>query len=241
MPAAYADLFRGAGHVLASHRGWDPGAMELARRLSRALRAPLIACSTSRLVVDANRSRDNPTVLSEWTKRLDQAERERMLRRCYDPHRGRVGQCLTRLAGNGSVVHLGVHTFTPVLRGVRRTTDLGVLFDPSRPLEVSLCRAWRAAIREIDPALRVRFNYPYRGTSDALTTAMRARFSPGEYLGIELEVNQRFPRGDGRTWLRLQRTVSESLQAALALTPPRGPAPRPRTDTSAPRARSRPG
>ena len=35
-------------------------------------------------------------------------------------------------------------------------------------------------------------NRPYRGTADGLTTALRSRYLPSRYFGIELEVNQRF-------------------------------------------------
>jgi hypothetical protein len=37
----------------------------------------------------------------------------------------------------------------------------------------------------------VRFNYPYRGVNDGFTTANRRVFAPQEYLGVEIEVNQK--------------------------------------------------
>lgn len=41
--------------ALASHIAWDPGAVEVARRLAEHLDAPLIASGYSRLVIDCNR------------------------------------------------------------------------------------------------------------------------------------------------------------------------------------------
>ena len=40
IPRAYAPLFRGADALLATHRGWDPGAYVLARFLAKRLRVP---------------------------------------------------------------------------------------------------------------------------------------------------------------------------------------------------------
>jgi hypothetical protein len=39
--------------------------------------------------------------------------------------------------------------------------------------------------------MKVRFNYPYKGTSDGLTTTLRKKFGP-QYVGIEIEINQKF-------------------------------------------------
>lgn len=235
VPPPLRSLFGGSRAALASHRGWDPGALQLARRLAAALQAPLIAAAISRLVVDANRSRGHPDVLSWWTRGLDRAGRESVLRRYYDPYRSRVERELRRAIKSAPVLHIGVHTFTPVLRGVRRAADIGLLYDPGRPRERAVCRSWRRALLALDPDLRVRFNYPYRGTADGLTTAMRARLAPASYAGIEIEVNQRFPRAGGATWRGLQQVLCASL---AAIRPPRAPAPRPRRGTGARRGRS---
>jgi len=37
---------------------------------------------------------------------------------------------------------------------------------------------------------RVRFNFPYKGTSDGLTSSMWARVPPEHYAGLEIEINQ---------------------------------------------------
>jgi predicted N-formylglutamate amidohydrolase len=60
IPAPYRKLFVRQRALLDSHRGWDPGALQMARALSTALRAPLVASTTSRLLVDLNRSAGHP-------------------------------------------------------------------------------------------------------------------------------------------------------------------------------------
>ena len=68
VPAEYRTLFRSRTKLLASHRGWDPGTLDLARRLAAAFGAPLVAATTTRLLVDLNRSPHNPRAFSEITR-----------------------------------------------------------------------------------------------------------------------------------------------------------------------------
>jgi predicted N-formylglutamate amidohydrolase len=86
------------------------------------------------------------------------------------------------------VIHIAVHSFTPVLDDVVRDADIGILYDPARTSERTLAMAWK---RMFDPALRVRCNVPYRGASDGLATALRKRWPASRYMGFELEINQR--------------------------------------------------
>ena len=56
VPKAYAPLFAGAADVLATHRGFDIGALEVARAFGRRLGVTPFTATTTRLVVDLNRS-----------------------------------------------------------------------------------------------------------------------------------------------------------------------------------------
>ena len=110
------------------------------------------------------------------------------------------------------MIHLSCHSFTPRLAGEWRLTDIGLLFDPARAHEALLCSAWRKALART--RLRVRRNHPYKGTDDGLTTDLRARFGP-RYIGIEVEVNQKFPKGDPRRWRALRAALIDSFSEAL--------------------------
>lgn len=190
VPRAWAALFAGAEGVLRSHRGWDPGALPLARRLAGSLEAPLLAATVTRLVVDANRSLHHPRLFSEFTRPLPQTERREILRSCYWPHRREVEQTIEAWIQAGArVLHLAVHSFDPTLAPEREACDVGLLYDPRRRGERALCHRWRAALRN-EHGLRVRRNYPYRGSADGLTTHLRRRFPARAYLGIEIEANQ---------------------------------------------------
>ena len=85
-----------------------------------------------------------------------------------------------------------------------------------RPRERAFAEAWRRELSARLPRLTIRLNQPYRGTDDGLTTHLRARLPTAVYAGIELEVNQRFPRRRGSAWDRVQRAVTDSLTGLLA-------------------------
>ena len=52
VPKEYAHLFVGHEHLLPTHRGWDPGALLLAREMAERLGAPLYFDKTTRLLAD---------------------------------------------------------------------------------------------------------------------------------------------------------------------------------------------
>jgi predicted N-formylglutamate amidohydrolase len=191
VPAGHAEMFRGADDLLASHRGWDPGTADLARALAEEFDAPCFVAQVTRLLVDLNRSPGHPRVFSEFTRALSPAERTRLLESYHTPHRARVEATVAREIAEGApVLHLAIHSFTPVLSGEERRADLALLYDPRRPAEAELARGWIRALRERLPGWRVRRNYPYLGKADGLTTTLRRRFPDPAYLGIEIEVNQ---------------------------------------------------
>jgi predicted N-formylglutamate amidohydrolase len=213
IPARYRPLFRGATRVLDSHRGWDPGSLQLARVISRVTHAPLVATTTSRLLVECNRSLDHPRLFSEFTKHLDEHERARILTQYYHPHRHAVERTIRdTLRKSQRVVHVGVHTFTPVFNGRRRSTDIGVLYHPRRAFETHVADGLIDALKTRLPRLRVRRNLPYRGWSDGLTTSLRGVLAARRYAGVELEVNQALVSQRG--WPDLQRTIAAAIRDA---------------------------
>jgi predicted N-formylglutamate amidohydrolase len=214
VPRAYAELFRGAEDVLASHRGWDPGALTLAGLLARKLRKPLLAVTWTRLFVEANRTPTNRRIWSRFTKALPLEERRRILARWWQPHRSAVEDAVAAgIARGRRVVHVAVHSFTPELDGVLRKADIGFLYDSRRKDEAALCRRWGAILARLDPTLRVRYNYPYDGAADGLSTALRRRHKEKHYLGVELELNQGLV-GSSR-WRPFQAHVAESLRELM--------------------------
>jgi predicted N-formylglutamate amidohydrolase len=217
VPPDYRALFRGRARLLASHRGWDPGTLDIARRLASALGAPLVSATTTRLLVDLNRSPHNPRVFSEVTRALPRAERVHLLERYHRPHWDAVRGHLARARRNGGrVLHLGMHSFTPILDGVTRKPDIALLYDPARREERALAARWGAALATALPSRTVRRNEPYRGSTDGLPTAMRRELGPKAYLGVEIEVNQRYVGAGGRFPAWVAGALIGSLSEVLA-------------------------
>jgi predicted N-formylglutamate amidohydrolase len=220
VPRPYRDLFRHAGPLLESHRGWDPGSLDLARRIADRLDAPLVSSTVTRLLVDLNRSAHNPRVFSEITRRLDRPDRHELLRRWHRPHWGAAERAVAdALAGADRVVHLAIHTFTPELGGVVRRPDIALLYDPRRDGERGLAARWVRLLRErVRQGARDRVvarNDPYRGTADGLTTALRRVHPDPAYVGIEIEVNQRHLGAGGRFPSWVADALSGTVRSAL--------------------------
>lgn len=192
IPSAYAHLFEGRKAILDSHRGYDIGAFEIANRFSEQLNAPLFHTSTSRLLVDCNRSMSNPELFSEFTRTLNKQEKKDILEDHYLPYRKDVESHIWSLVRNHPVLHLSIHSFTPVWKGEERSVDIGILFDDQRSMEQKFSLSWLKTMRSQLPWLNIEENEPYKGSDDGLTTHLRNRFSDEQYLGIELEVNQKW-------------------------------------------------
>src|SRR5262249_62411270 len=103
-----------------------------AREPARRLGPPPPACTTTRLLADANRSLGHPRLFSAWTRALPEWERCRILARCWAPHREAVAAAVeAALRRGGRVLHLSVHSFAPRLGRTRRGPDLRLPYRPA--------------------------------------------------------------------------------------------------------------
>lgn len=214
IPPDFAGLFVGKARWVASHRGWDPGALGVARSLAGSMEAPLVVATVTRLLVDLNRSPENPRVFSEVTRVLPRSQRDALLARYHTPHWDRVREWIPGPRAT-TTIHIAVHSFTPSLEGVSRPFGVGLLYDPSRPKEKRFAMDLQRALQERLSKPDVRRNAPYRGDSDGLTRALRRVHPESRYLGLELELNQaRIATPQARR--RLSRILEESLRCAAS-------------------------
>ncbi len=128
---------------LDDHIAWDIGGGALTRRLANELDACAVIARYSRLVVDLNRSRDHPTLIVECSdgvdvpgnRDLDPAAIERRLDLYHRPYHEAVAEHMTRLkARHGAPALIGIHSFTPVMDGVERPWQVGLLWNTDRRL-----------------------------------------------------------------------------------------------------------
>lgn len=213
VPARYQGLFSSDLGALHTHEGLDLGAADVARRLSRAFGAPLREQRLSRLLIDCNRSLGHKGLFSRFSRTLSEEDKER-LRAIHAEHRRHVEREVHALSlEGGPIIHVAVHSFTPVLNGQPRDCDFGLLYDPRRALEKSFCVRWKKAIEESQPMAKVRRNYPYKGHTDGLTTLLRKEFDEQIYVGVELEINQGLLMESEERTLAVTRVLQSSLES----------------------------
>ena len=211
VPEEYQSLFNGADEILQSHRGWDAGAIEIARWLQSKRNISLFYTNVTRLLIETNRSINHTELFSIYSQSLTEDVKEKIKQQYYFPYRNAVEDCIHSLAK--PVLHLSIHTFTPELNNIKRKTDIGLLFDPSRKLESACCSHLREKLTLLLPTYQIDFNEPYAGVDDGFTTYLRAKFNDEEYAGIEIEVNQKYFSEDDRP--KISGAVNDALTGIL--------------------------
>jgi predicted N-formylglutamate amidohydrolase len=219
IPRRYRHYFesRAARTALKTHRGFDIGALKVARALSAELRAPLFFSEISRLLIDLNRTLGKKGSFSEFSLSLPETEKARVAQDYFYPHREAVeNKVAAELKKDRKIVHFAIHSFTPELAGEVRNCEIGLLYDPRRNSERAICHEIQRMIRFAWPELRIRLNYPYNGISDGFPPALRRLYGSKNYSGIEIELNQ--------GWLQSKKKddfnsrLSEILRVAVETT-----------------------
>lgn len=157
-------------HLLDSHWAVDLGARELALELAAQLSCCALLCRFSRLLVDANRELDNPTLMREYAERglpvvlnrdITEEERQKRLDRCYLPyHRELESRLRSNLKPGGLV--FSVHSFTDTYRPTDepvspRNMEAGLLVDKEEDLALEIKKALD------EEGVDIRINEPYNG------------------------------------------------------------------------------
>lgn len=211
---------------LSRHIGWDPGGLEVGRRLSELLDAPFVAATYSRLVIDCNRwpgGMGSTPEISDGTpvpanRALDEAAIMARANACFWPYHNAMDDLLDRFAQRGVKPALFVvHSFTPIMRGIQRPWQLGVLWRQ----DTRLARPLLAALHAI-PGLFVGNNEPYSARDPVeytLTAHGESRDLP--HCSIEIRQDLISHRAGALHWADLiapavRRAVEESCTVAAA-------------------------
>ena len=191
-PDEFHDLAEHPEHRdLASHRFFDRGTAHAAKYLSDVLKAPYWLGNCSRLLVDLNRSVKPGKLFGPVTSNWPEPEKARLLSRFYQPFRGRIQDAIAENLKEGRrVIHLSIHSFTPVLGTQQRNTEVGLLYDPRYLGERRFATQVKTHLNKHCSSLRIRKNYPYQGKADGHVTALRKLYHGSAYIGIEIELGQ---------------------------------------------------
>lgn len=151
---------------LARHIACDIGAAHIARRIAARFDAPALLTRFSRLLIDANRGADDPTLVMQLSDGriipgnayIDQAEIAARRRLYWQPYRDAIRETITAMSAQGPLpAVISIHTFTPVWRGVPRPWQVSMLWDSDPRLAAPLMAALAAQ------GLVVGDNEPYDG------------------------------------------------------------------------------
>ena len=206
---------RNVNDLLNDHWGWDPGALDLARHLARRCSAPLFVFPVSRLLIEPD-GHIRTSFFSPLTGGLSREKKDEIIERYWRPYVNSVERAITKETNKGKrVVHVVVHSFTPVWKAAVRKCDIGILFDPRRAQEKEIAMKLQREVKKRLPKYLIRRNYPHRGRSEGHTTYMRMRFPGNQYAGIEIEVNQKHISRRTARGARITRALAEALQEIL--------------------------
>lgn len=165
-PAALGDL--GASEeTLASHRGWDIGAEDLARGVAERLGAPLILQRYSRLVIDGNRPPGSAQSMLEISdgapipgnRQLSEREKRARIAEIFEPMDRAIVDGFARVERRAA---FSIHSFTPRYGGVDRPWHAGFLSRKSAPTAERLMRV----VERMAPSLTLALNEPYQIDDD---------------------------------------------------------------------------
>lgn len=193
IPKEYKSLFIGKEKLLASHRGYDLGTLDLFEDLKPIADFSAIQ-NKSRLLIECNRSIGHKNLFSNITKSCDSQTKKALIETYYLPYRNSIEDAIrNEIQLQNSVLHISLHSFTPELNNQIRNNHIGLLYDPRSKPEKEFCNNFKTFLKTVNSELKIRYNYPYLGISDGLTSHLRKRF-PVDYMGIELEINQSLVR-----------------------------------------------
>ncbi|HNP63116.1 MAG TPA: N-formylglutamate amidohydrolase [Woeseiaceae bacterium] len=202
------------------HLAVDIGAGPLTERLASTLGVTTVVQQYSRLVVDCNRELMDPGaflqfgdgVLIPGNRSLSQADKDLRADAIYWPYHKAIDQQVKRLTAIGATpAFITVHSFTPVMDGVSRPWQMGVLWDTDARLRDIFLEGFRAA------GYHVGDNEPYSGRAPQdYTIDTHAEAAGIPHVGIEIRQDL-IDSDDGvATIARLMHGIIESIPKRLA-------------------------
>ncbi len=155
------------GTQLNRHIGYDIGALAVALGIGQRLRATVISSRFSRLLIDPNRGKDDPTLIMQLSDgaivpgnlALDEPERAKRIAAYYNPYHATIAAETGAMLSRGIVpVIVSIHSFTEAWRGVLRKWHGAVLWDKDPRVAVPLLRELRTRT-----GFEIGDNEPYSG------------------------------------------------------------------------------
>ena len=193
IPRCLGDLGLSAADSV-RHIAWDIGIARLGVLLAERIGALFIHQIYSRLVIDCNRrpgAPDSIPPVSDGTAiaanaALNEAGALARAAAIHAPYQAAIaGEIERRAAAGEETILIALHSFTPVMQGIARPWQVGVLHDAG---DSRFARALIAALAADDPALTVGDNEPY--SMDTIDYTIPRHAYPGRLPYAEIEIRQ---------------------------------------------------
>jgi predicted N-formylglutamate amidohydrolase len=211
---------------LSRHIAYDIGAAWLSRRLALRLGCPALLSTFSRLLIDPNRGRDDPTLVMQISDgaivpgnaNIDAAGVADRVRRFYAPYDDAIAAHVGSAIRQGlPPAILSVHSFTPYWKGHQRPWHIGLLWDRDDRLATPLFAALRA---EAD--LVVGDNEPYAGWLEGDTIDRHATHHALPNILIELRQDLIDTEAKAEAWADRLADMLSPILAEWRATHPQG-------------------
>lgn len=169
----------------------DRHGVEISRQIAAALHVPSCFNPFPIDLVDVTKDVKQRNLFAGPFRTLKREAQQRLLNEVHQPYFERVCRSIeTLLNTNDFVIHFSLRTFPLRNKGTIRRTDVGLLYDSSKSDEVDLCSDLVDDMWYRAPMLKVRRNYPRRGSEIGITRQLRKRFASRDYIGVELWLNR---------------------------------------------------
>ncbi len=218
IPASLENLGLDA-ESLQQHIAYDIGTRKLVNHLSAHLDAPAVVAGYSRLVVDLNRSLEDPSVMPEISdntlvpgnQNMSAAHRTQRVHEFYTPYRKAIDAMLHRFREQDVVpAFIAIHSFTPEMAGFSRPWHAGILWDKDPRIPLPLMQNLRAR----SEGFNIGDNEPYSGKHPAdYTIDHHAEAAGIPHVSIEIRQDLVDTEDGAEEWATI---LHEALDDVLA-------------------------
>lgn len=152
---------------LERHIAYDIGVRDFTLRLAKKLNVPAVLSKFSRLLIDPNRGKQDPTLVMRLAdgkiiagnRDIDEAGKKSRIERFYKPYDDAIGAVIAEFENYDLKPDLfSIHSFTPYWRGNKRTTEVGILWHEDQAMTALIVDELRATTHYV-----VDENKPYFG------------------------------------------------------------------------------
>lgn len=199
------------------HIAWDIGAAGVSLLLGKALDAPVVRQTYSRLVIDCNRAPGRADAIVQVTDGvsvpgnlgLSPDQTRARIDEVHAPYHARIAEEFDgRFSRGVRSVLLSIHSFTPRMNGQDRPWRFGVLHEHDSPLSDAMLATLRGEV-----GLVVGDNEPYAMDGIDYTAPLHARGRGLDYL--ELEIRQDLIQ-DEEGQAKVAAFLAPAFRAAMA-------------------------